>query len=54
MRMPESQKWQLDSGKEMMITPWALHRPDVPEVIHHKPATQAKLAQNKPAQVRRH
>ena len=37
-----------------MITPWALHEPDVPEVIHHNPATQAKLAQSKPAQVRRH
>ena len=42
----------IDDIAIVLITPWAIHESDVPEVVHQKSTAQAEVAQNKPAHVR--
>ena len=52
LRMPEPQQWSLEIVKDVSATPWSVHEPSTPEVIHHQPADKPQAAE-KLAHVRR-
>ena len=52
LRMPQPQQWSLDAIRGIEATPWSIHEPNVPEVVHHQPSSDI-TTKERVAQVRR-
>ena len=55
--MPQPQRWSIERVRQVSVTPWSMHTPEEPGVIHHQPEATPQArggeGQERLAQVRR-